>query len=97
MLVEIADQAGSEKPIAVKTKSQEGWLRVTICLRKGWEKDGVSPCLTLRGATRMSLVKLGVTGGSAARIIRVIADVETHVAERGLPELGEEKDENRTG
>ena len=35
VLVEIADQAGSERVIAVKTKSQEGRLCVTICWGKG--------------------------------------------------------------
>lgn len=38
----------------------------------------------LRGATRRSLVGFGVTGDGAARIVRVIADIETHVAEGKL-------------
>lgn len=40
-----------------------------------WESDGVSPCWTLPGATRRSLVKFGVAS------VRMIAEVETHVAE----------------
>ena len=42
---------------------------------KGRERDRVSPCWTLPGATRESLVKFGVA------TVRMIADVETRVAE----------------
>jgi hypothetical protein len=42
VLVEIADQTGSEKLTEVKTKSQ-GWLRVTICLRKKGGRETESP------------------------------------------------------
>lgn len=82
MLVEIADRTRSEKPIVVRTKSQEGQLCVTICLGKGRERDRVSPCWTLRGATGRSLAKFGVTDDDAAPIVCVIAGHRTHVAVR---------------
>ena len=49
----------------------------------------MSPCWTLPGATRKSLVKFGVASGGPARIVRVIADVGTHVtvAEAGHVKL----------
>jgi len=50
MLVEITEWTGNEKLRAVKTKSQGGWLRVTICLRR-------------RSGERQSLPLLDVAGG----------------------------------
>ena len=52
MLVEIADQAGSEKLKAVKTKNQEGRLRVTICLRKKSGEKRSLPLLDVAGGDK---------------------------------------------
>ena len=52
MLVEIADQTGREKLTAVKTKNQEGRLRVTICLRKKSGEKRSLPLLDVAGGDK---------------------------------------------
>jgi hypothetical protein len=49
VLVEMADRAGNEKLIAMKTKNQEGRPCVTICLQK---KPGGLPLLDVAGGDK---------------------------------------------
>lgn len=68
MLVEIADQTGSEKPTTVKTKSQEGRLCVTICSQKKAGERQSLPLLEVAGVDKRVVGKFGMTGGSLPRL-----------------------------